>query len=229
MKKIRFALSVITLALALGGGVASADVILGTFDFNSNQFGNTLVESDAGVFSGNNWLNIVNVNPGNPGYLTGANFNTGVANIGYNGNPLYTISYNTAIVNQSGYDLGIVTARFSTNDTATLEVSSNGGSTFSSPLNFGPSAASATGVNRSYYYGGFGPNDAELFVTPVDLSDFGIISGTAINAIRITGSPELDLIRVAGFNTTAVPEPGILTLLGLGLGAIVMPVWRKRR
>jgi hypothetical protein len=199
------------------GGVANADIILGAFDFNSNQFGNTLVESDGGTFSSINWLNTLNANPGNPGYLTGANFNTGVANIGTGGTPLYTISYNTPIVNQSGNDLGIVTARFSSNDTATLEVSSNGGATFSSPLNFGPGLALSTGVGYTYYYGGGGPFSAVLYVTPVDLSGFGISSGAVIDAIRITGSPELDLIRVAGLNTGAVPEPTTMLLLGFGL------------
>jgi hypothetical protein len=216
MKKINFCISVITLVLSLGVGVANANIILGTFDFNSSQFGNALVESDGGTFSKSNWLNIVNVDPGNTGYLTGANFNTGVANIGLGGNPLYTIYYNTPIVNQSGYDFGIVTARYSTNDTATLEVSSNGGSIFSSSLNFGPSVAVATGIPYNYYYGGNGPYSADLFVTPVDLTNFGIASGATINAIRITGAPELDLIRVAGLNSV-VPIPAAIWLLGSGL------------
>lgn len=121
-------------------------------------------------------------------------------------------------MNQSGYDLGIVTARYSTADTATLKVSSDSGGTFSSTIDFGPLAASATGVLTGYYYDANpGLQEAQLFVTPVDLSDFGILTGTAINAINITGSPQLDLIRVAGLNTSAVPEPATMLLLGFGL------------
>jgi hypothetical protein len=103
-------------------------------------------------------------------------------------------------------------------DTATLKVSSDSGGTFSSTIDFGPLAASATGVLTGYYYDANpGLQEAQLFVTPVDLSDFGILTGTAINAINITGSPQLDLIRVAGLNTSAVPEPATMLLLGFGL------------
>src|SRR5262245_34517342 len=62
----------------------------------------------------------LNGNPGSPGFLTGANFNTGIANIP--GAPVYTIGYNTSITNGPGADFGVVTARFSTNDTITLTI-----------------------------------------------------------------------------------------------------------
>ena len=71
------------LHLALANGFA---LTLGSFNFNDSQFGNTLGESDGGTFSDNNWLNVVNANPGNPGALTGANVNTGIANIGLSAN-----------------------------------------------------------------------------------------------------------------------------------------------
>jgi len=203
---------------ALPATPAGADVLLGTFDFNSAQFGNTLVESDGGTFSGGNWLNVVNADPGNPGYLTGANFNTGIANIGLSSTPLYDIGYGTAIVNGTGVDLGIVSARFSVSDTARMAVSTDGGATFSGFVSFGPGAAIATGEACSYFYNGSGLFTCELFVTPVDLSDFGIALGASIDAVRISGAPEFDLIRVAGFaDATGTPEPGSLALLGLGL------------
>ena len=63
----------------------AATIPLGAFNFDSSLFGNTLLESDGGTFRNSNWLNIVNANPGNPGALTGANFDTGIANIGLGG------------------------------------------------------------------------------------------------------------------------------------------------
>ena len=60
--------------------------------------GDTLVESDvssSSTFRARNWLNVVNSDPGNPGALTGGNFDTGIANIGlFQGGPtvIYTAS-----------------------------------------------------------------------------------------------------------------------------------------
>ena len=188
-------------------------VTLDGFIFNDLQFGNTLLESDGGAFQNNNWLNVVNANPGNPGALTGANFDTGIANIGLGGTaPVYTIGYNTVTANNAGADLGIVSARFSTNDTFTLAVSTDG-LHFSSPINFGPALAVSTGVGRTYYYGDGTPYSATLFVTPVDLSAFGLASGATISAVQVTAFPEGDLIRIAGL----VPEPSTAALLGMGL------------
>lgn len=214
------AIGVATLASFAGSTLLapSANALsLGTFHFNDNQFGNTLIESDSGTFSSSNWLNVTNSNPGNPAYLTGANFDTGIANIGFSGStPIYTIGYNTPIVNGDGDDVGIVSARYSTNDTFQLSVSTDGVN-FTSSINFSPSAAIGTSVNKSYYYGGGGPFGAELFVTPIDLSSFGISSGTSVSAIKISGFPEADLIRVAGLANKPVPEPSaVLSLLALG-------------
>jgi hypothetical protein len=196
---------------------------LGSFQFNDSQFGNTLGESDGGAFRSSNWLNVVNADPGNPGALTGANVNTGIANIGFDGNPpTYTIGYNTAIGNGAGDDLGIISARYSTNDTWQLAVSTDG-ITFSSFMSFGPELGIDTGVMETYYYGGGGPFPATLFVTPVDLSLFGLSPGDTIAAIQITCFQEGDLIRVAGLGgSTGVPEGGsTLALLGAAVAALV--------
>ncbi|MFL6388936.1 MAG: hypothetical protein ACJ71U_15755 [Terriglobales bacterium] len=174
-------------------------ITLGTFKFDSQLFGDTLSDSDGGIFRNGNWLNITNSNPGTPGALTGPNFDTGIANIGLGGSSvIYTIGYNTPIVNGSGDDLGIVTARFSTNDTFQLAVSTDG-TNFTSFVSFGPGLAVSTGVGASYFYAGGGPFSAVLFVTLVDLSVFNVASGASIRAVKITSSPEGDLIRVAGF------------------------------
>src|SRR5439155_9016353 len=136
--------------------VAYADVILGAFDFNSALFGNTLLESDGGTHSSTNWLNTVNANPGNPAYLTGPNFETGIANIGFLGPVAYTIGYNTPIVNNAGNDLGVVVARYSS-DPFNIEFSSDGGATFSPVFLIPDVTAVATGVGKDYFYGGGGP------------------------------------------------------------------------
>ena len=170
---------------------------LDNFLFDDTLFGDSLVESDQGIFSFGNWLNVISSRPGNPAYLTGPHFNTGIANIGLSGNPTYTIGYNIPIFNRVGPDLGVVVARY-TEDTVRLAVSVDGTS-FSTEHVYQASDAIDTGVHKLYYYGGGGPFDAELFVQPVELSDYGVGIGNSILATRVSGTPQLDLIRVAGF------------------------------
>ncbi len=202
------------IAFAMATGIACAQTTLDTFVFDDTLFGDSLLESDGGTFSFSNWLNVVNAHPGSPGLLTGANFNTGIANVGMAGiSPVYTIGYNTPIFNNPGDDLGVVVARY-TEDDISLAISADG-SSFTAPITFFASSAVDTGVHYQYYYGGGGPFDSELFVQPVDLSDYGVGLGQSILAVRVTGSPQLDLIRVAGFQ--AVPEPTTMTLMTLGI------------
>lgn len=210
MKLIFTALASISVALG------SAQATLDNFVFDNALFGDTLVESDGGSFSFSNWLNVVQAHPGNPGLLTGANFDTGIANIGMNGtSPVYTIGYNNAIVNRAGDDLGIVVARY-TEDDIIFAVSADGVN-FTENQTYAAQSAVDTGVHRLYYYGGGGPFDAELFVQPVDLSDFGVALGSSITATRVTGTPQLDLVRVAGL----VPEPGTYAVIGCGLAFLL--------
>ena len=222
--------SVLAAFCLVGSKADAATISLGTFNFDSNLFGNTLLESDGGTFSASNWLNILNADPGNPGYLTGANFDTGIANIGISGSPIYEIGYSTAIVNGAGNDFAIVDSSYSTADTYSIAVSTDG-TTFTGFLPFLESIGTDTGVIRNYFYGGGGPFSATLNVISLDLSAFGIAPGGSIVAVRISGSPQADLIRVAGFATeqTAVPEPATLLLLGAGLGAVAARRRLKKR
>jgi len=209
-------------SFALCAAAAHAQLSLGGFTFNNNQFGNTLLESDGGSFSAANYLNTVNSDPGNPGYLTGANFDTGIANIGIGGAVTYTIGYNTPIVNNGGNDFGVVVARFSADDFV-MAVSVDGVN-FGSDILVSAAGAVDSGVSNGYFYQGTGPQFAELWVHSLDLSAFGVASGESVKAIRFTSASQLDIIRVAGMNE-AVPEPASMVALGIG----AMALMRRRR
>ncbi len=67
------------------------------------------------------------------------------------------------------------------------------------------------------------------FVHSIDLSNDSFADGATVSGIQITGTMELDLIRVAGFgNATVVPEPGTYALLPTGLTAIAVAARRRR-
>ncbi len=208
------------LVLVTGGPIDAAAIPLGAFNFDSNLFGDTLIEADGGVLSSNNWLNTIAVDPGNPGYLTGAHFDTGIANI--NGQT-YTIFYSNPISNGAGSDFAIVDANFSMQSFEGYQVSVSTDGVAFSPSQWVPDTSGiSTGVTRTYFCCAGSIVQAYyqtiLNVVPLDLDLFGIASGDSIMAIQITGTTEADLIRVAGF--LAVPEPSTALLLGIGLASI---------
>ena len=209
-----------------GGAIDAANaatIPLGPFNFDSNLFGDVLVESDGGALSAGGWLNTTNVDPGNPGYLTGANFDTGIANL--NGDstfypfPLppqaFTIFYSNPISNGVGNDFAIVDANFSMQFFEGYDIAvSTDGVAFSPSQSILDSSGIATGVTRTYFHQNI-TWQTYLNVIPLDLDLFGIAAGDSITAVQITGAMEADLIRVAGF--LAVPEPSTALLLALGL------------
>lgn len=218
----RFGIS--ALALLAATAAPAGAVTLGAFQFKASQFGDTLVESDGGAFSSGNWLNVANSNPGNPGYLTGANFDTGIANID---GTSYTIGYSNPIENVAGVDFGVVVARYSF-DPFEIEVSTDGGATFSAVLTIAAVSAVNTGVGKSYFFSGFGPFGATLWVHALDLSAFGVGLGASVDAIRVRGFTELDLIRVAGFGQDDVPMPAPAGPGLLGAGIVLLAARRRR-
>src|SRR5437016_5892520 len=90
---LNYRILLLFLAAGLCGERCAWAGMLGSFSLNDSQFGDTLIESDGGVLRSSNWLATNNLDPGNPGALTGANFNTGIANV----TPAisYTIGYST--------------------------------------------------------------------------------------------------------------------------------------
>jgi len=185
------------------------------FTFNDAQLGNTLLESDGGTFRNSNWLNIVNANPGNPGALTGANFDTA--------SPIsvWAVRLSTLSVTIQPLRTGLVrtlesfSARFSVSDTFNLAVSTDGiklysvhgfrararrdhrwsrGITFMPAMAHSPLLSSLHRWTSTY---------------------FGLAAGATISAVRISALPEGDLIRVAGIN--AIPEPSSILLISSGM------------
>ena len=206
-------------SLAVCASLAHAQTTLGSLTFNDNQFGDTVTASDGGSHAAGNWLNTTAADPGVPGILTGAHFETGVANM-FNGLS-YTIGYNTPIANIAGDDLAIVVARYDTSD---IDFAlSKDGSTFGADNTAAGADFMDSGESRSYFYGtpNNGPFDADLYYYLIDLSDYGFAANETLNAVRITDTTgDSDLIRVAG-----VPEPTTMTLLGLG----ALVALRKRK
>ncbi len=215
--------------LAIAAAPAMAQTTLGAYTFNNSLFGNTLTASDGFTQANSNWLNTVSANPGSPAFLTGVNFNTGIANIGLAGIQQYTIGYNTAIVNGAGADLGVVMARFSA-DPFNIAFSTDG-ITFSPSINYAAATAVSTGDSRNYFYGVGNNYVAALFVQSVDLSDFGFATGANIVAARISSDKQLDLVRVAGFGdgVTVTPEPSSYAMMVGGLLALGVAARRRKR
>jgi PEP-CTERM motif len=203
-----------------------------------------------------NWLNVVNANPGVTGALTGPSFDTGMLSAGFaEGNPEFfsvrTIGYSTPIMNQPGLDVGIILGGLGAEapSRVAVSVSADGASFFEgagTPAGAWGSSALAgdafviapapvdTGVTRTYFHGDFcqcgftDPVTLRLWVEPIDLSAFGIADGDGVSAVRILGDPDLALIRIAGLEPAAVPEPSTLLLLGTGLLAVAWMAGRRR-
>ena len=217
------------LVLGLVAPAGAETIVLGDFRFDSNLFGNTMTPQTPPLLVAGPWINVVNVTPAPGTYLTGPNFDTG---IDLGAGPAFTIAYGTPIINQPGPDLGIITGplRMPGEPVANLLIINNKTLLPYDPLRVGVD----TGVTRTYFVQdqldpakSSGPFSPSLFVTPVDLSDFGIAEGEGIQSIGIgstnggvLGGPSLATFRVAGFeqgDAVAVPEPSMKWLLLLAV------------
>jgi len=215
-------LALAILVALLAATTAHAEpVTLGSFAFDSRLFGDTMTPAvPAPLPVPQLWLNVANVTPAPGTYLVGPTFNTGLQ-LGAGG--LFAIGYSSPIINGPGADLGIITApnRTPGEPVANFLIINNSVAVPYDPLRAGVD----TGVTRDYFLQGqpTGPFRFSLFVTPVELSDFGIAEGESIQSVRIgstnggvLGGPNLATIRVAGFergDAVAVPEPVLLRRL----------------
>jgi hypothetical protein len=211
------------LGLVAATTASAAPVTLGGFSFDPEQFGDSLAQGDGGGFAQVNWLNVNDADPGSPGYLTGADFDTGIGRIRDLFDLTYTIGYATPIVNGAGADFGVVTAYLAADVILTI----NGNT-----QTIAAATAQATGVSRAYWFGSstLGPQTGALFVMAVDLSLFGVASGASVNSITLAGY-DVSAIRIAGFDRgldLAVPAPPALAAFGVGLLALAATRPRRR-
>lgn len=125
------------------------------------------------------WGNVVNtpvtINEAFSGFSI---IDDGFINVG--SGEFYEVTFNPPIVNGTGSDIVVFDARYDAGD-YTLRTSYDGFS-----ATFVPSGWVDTGVDRSYYYGGFGPANADVWGVEVDLSDLGVPDGATVSNIRVT-------------------------------------------
>src|SRR5262245_43470728 len=250
------------LLVMLAGRAEGATISLGSFNFDPTHFGDSVIQTPGNstiLAPQRNWFNVVNVDPGVTGALTGPNFNTGLLAAGFaEANPEFiavrTIGYATPIINRPGPDVGIVLG-FEPRVPTFVSVSTDGGQSFLGldgvPTgawgNIFPagdalhaviaSPAIDSGVSMTYYHGdfcqcgpaGMAPRELPLWVQTLDLSGFGIPEGQGVSAVRVLeDDPSFLLLRIAGLEPAAVPEPSGLIVLGGGFLALLYRVMRPR-
>lgn len=92
-----------------------------------------------------------------------------------------------------------------------------------------------TNESRDYYFGGVPDQvfSADIWGATIELSLLGVPQGVAVDHIRVRGvgvETSADFIGVGSFrgDGTTVPEPGVLTLLGIGLIGLIGVARRKK-
>ena len=122
-------------------------------------------------------------------------------------NTIFEVGF-SGITNGVGADLLILDSRFSP-DGAYITI---GGT----EILVAADSFSDTGMDFVLKNTGF---NFDLFAVAVDLSAWGVAAGDSISSLLFRGTGQSDIMGFAGLGSvaTSVPEPGTLSLLGIGL------------
>jgi hypothetical protein len=167
-------------------------------------------ESATGSMTGP-WANVVNtpvtLNEAFSGFSIIAD---GWINVGTG--DFYEATFNPPVVNGSGPDIVVFDARYDSGD-YTLRTSYDGFT-----ASWVTTGWVDSGVNRSYYYGGAGPANADVWGVEVDLSDLGVPDGASAAAIRVTANNSAcDPLGVGALNVGPLVTVNVPTLSSAGL------------
>lgn len=155
--------------------------------------------------------------------LTGYSPHQGLLNIGMPGraNDFQLDFVDMPIVNVAGPDFVFFEARFSS-DSYNIAVRPAGGG-FTPYLAFSDALFVATGEVGPHGMSDHGYELGYLYGLPIDLNDFGLAPGVAVNSIRFRAGVGVEGIQGDPVMAAAlVPEPATLALLALGAFALIV-------
>lgn len=131
-------------------------------------------------------------------------------------NDFFEVTFNPPVINLAGPDIVVFDARYDSGDYA-LSTSYDGFT-----ASWAPAGWVDTGEVRSYYYGGTGPAQANIWGASVDLSNVGVPDGASVSAIRLTATnSSCDPLGVGALNAQIAARE-IPTLSSAGLIALMV-------
>jgi hypothetical protein len=137
--------------------------------------------SATGSLGGGVWGNVVNtpvtINEAFSGFSI---IDDGWINI--SSGDFYEVTFVPPVFNGDGPDVVVFDAHYDFGD-YTLRTSFDGFSASFVPGDWGD-----YGLDRAYYYGGSGPAQADIWGSPVDLSNVGVPPGGTVSVIRLTAN-----------------------------------------